>query len=56
MTSSELALAIIARRKWRNGHLIELALKGLENQPIDREADSDCTPEQWETIINAPRN
>jgi len=52
MTSPELALAIIAARKWRNGHLIELDLKGLRDQPIDRELDSDCTPEQWERLNN----
>lgn len=49
-TNAELALAIIAARKWRNGHLMELAAKGLANTPLDRERDSDCTPKEWENI------
>lgn len=53
MTNAELALAIIAARKWRNGHLMELAAKGLADKKLDRELDSDCTPKEWETLCNA---
>lgn len=49
-TNAELALAIIAARRWRNGHLMELAAKGLANAPLDRELDSDCTTKEWERL------
>lgn len=44
---AEWALKIIAARKWRNGHLMELAQKGLDGVPLDRELDSDLTEKEW---------
>lgn len=47
---AQIALAIIAARKWRNGHLMELAAKGLAGETIARERDSDCTTKEWEIL------
>ncbi len=51
LTNQEIALRVIAARKWRNGHLMELAIRALSGEVLDRELDSDCTVEQWNKLL-----
>lgn len=55
MNSERLALLIISNRKWRNGHLKELTDKALRGVSLTREADSDMSPKEWDSLTKPPQ-
>jgi hypothetical protein len=44
---------VIKRRKWRNGHLIDLAHKVAAGGAVDREMDTDLSEKEWLEVKNA---
>lgn len=42
----QVALRVIAMRRWRNGYLDQLIAKALSGEPLTRE-DTACTEKEW---------